>query len=136
MRKQDGLLLPKSGVLAPACDMGAPFGAGEKMEREKRGRRPTLVTEAGGLLKGSRCFRGCRLAQCYLHNATLPAQHRISGDLTSSKLNDILIQVLGELTALYSHYVGLTPTYTIAHWPKIYACVLIMYYLCSAVALQ
>ena len=41
-------------------------------------------------------------------------QHRISGDLTSSKLNGILIQVLGELTALYSHNIGLTPIYTIA----------------------
>ena len=106
------------------------------MEGVEKGRRRTLVTEAGRLLKESGYFGGCCLEQCYSPNATLPAQHRISGDLTSSKLNGILIQVLGELTALYSHYVGLTPTYTIAHWPKIYACVLIMDYLCSAVALQ
>ena len=48
--------------------------------------RRALVTEANGLLKGSQCFGGCRLEQCYLHNAILePAQHQVSGDLASSK---------------------------------------------------
>ena len=67
------------------------------MEGQKKGRRPTPVTEAGGLLKGNQCFGGCHLEQCDLHNATHPAQHQISGELTSSKLSGIHIQILGDL---------------------------------------
>ena len=111
VQAQRPIALPNLGALALACDTGAPIGAGEK-EGEQKGRRPTLVTEADGLLKRSGCFGGCHLKQCDLHNVTYQRSTKPPRELTSSKLNGIDIQVLGELATLYSHYVGLIRLHT------------------------
>ena len=82
MCEQDGLLFPQIWGFGTSSWYGRTIWSRSK--DGGRGRHD-LVTEASRLLKGSRCFGGCRLEQCYLHNAILgPAQHQVSGDLAST----------------------------------------------------